>query len=251
MDEFINKNYNNHVGALLGVSKGSDYGKACGNDVTGGTNNYGPHYALNETEWYHAATGQRRDSTITTENVLAKVEFDAGGWTCRTVANTSVTASPENRALPARNHEDSMISESAKHVESAMGGFNALKNSQKVGSTTYTSSAGDTMLLQWFYVDELEYDGFKPLIVVVIPENDYLASITEVRLPAHPPVHRSRMSNQNIAEKLPVPCRQTPRRPPASRKPATRLWLWSSCPSWSRWSCRWRSPSLSQSRSTT
>eukprot|EP01050_Picozoa_sp_SAG11_P004193 SAG11_NODE_261_length_11530_cov_8.418861_5_plen_212_part_00 len=160
IDDFVDMNYNNHVGAILGTSTGSDYGKACGNDFTNNEENdqYGPHYRLTETEWYNTNTGVTLTSANTPEMVISLAEYDAGGWICRTKADSDVEATIDNRALPATNHENTLISGSAKHVNSMYGSFNALKNTQKVGSTTFTADSGDTMLLQVCYsCDALSY----------------------------------------------------------------------------------------------
>ena len=64
--------YNNHIGVLLGASQGSKHGKACGNDFTNNMEQdiYGPHYHLNEKEWFNIRTNQTKDSTTLDEMVL-------------------------------------------------------------------------------------------------------------------------------------------------------------------------------------
>jgi len=88
MDEYINMTYNNHVGTLLGVSRGSDHRKACGNDYTNNTeHDKYPHFNLNETIWFNSWTSEKKDYKTLKEMILPIKIFDEGDWECRTKNN--------------------------------------------------------------------------------------------------------------------------------------------------------------------
>eukprot|EP00546_Thalassionema_frauenfeldii_P000563 CAMPEP_0178934534 /NCGR_PEP_ID=MMETSP0786-20121207/23919_1 /TAXON_ID=186022 /ORGANISM="Thalassionema frauenfeldii, Strain CCMP 1798" /LENGTH=606 /DNA_ID=CAMNT_0020612333 /DNA_START=116 /DNA_END=1936 /DNA_ORIENTATION=- len=185
LDEYINMTYNNHVGALVGVSLGSDYGKACGNDYTNNVEpeQYGPHYQLEETEWYNNETKEQKDHKALKEMVLPIEIFNRGGWECRLKRNKSEIIDPSNRALPAENHENNLIAQSAQYISEKMGGFHGLvANSTRghiIANLKDQQGVRRNVHIQWRHVSGLEFPGFRPLIMVVVPEDDYLTEVWE------------------------------------------------------------------------
>lgn len=178
IDEYISMSYNNHIGALLGSSEGSSHGIGCGNDYTNNKANdkYGPHYKLEETIWVNNMLGKRYDYLDLEEMILPELTFYEGGWECR-LKSTNEKLLHSNRALPAQNHEHSLISGSAKHI-SEEGGFGAgglLANGSS--GEKYISIDGQACFLHWMHVNDLEFPGFSPLVIVVVPRKDYLGEV--------------------------------------------------------------------------
>ena len=198
IDEYVDMTYNNHVGVLLGVSQGLDHGKACGNDYTNNTEqDQYPHYYLDETEWFNSRNNGAKDSTTLDEMVLPVNLY------CCLKNNKTSTIEPTNRAVPAANHENPLISSSAEYIQNEKGGFDGLAANALFGNITYEyadEKEGKTkvMLLQWTLLKTLEFPGFRPLIVVVVPKDDYMSDVLDAKNDGEKNINKT-MNNTKVA----------------------------------------------------